>query len=113
MQCPITHYNTYHPPDSCMDHLLYFRIGSHHSVVDIRMIPDQNLGIPSRSHEDGVDAASYRRHEDLAYLQADQKGERHYNRRVGAAGVVCWLGEFEVQVCEEGTKVANKGRAHG
>lgn len=105
--------NTCRPQDLCMDHLLHFRVSSHHSVVDVRMISHQNLGIPSRSNENRIDAASYRRHEDLTYLQADQKGECQHDRSVGATGVVLWLGEFKVKVCEEGTKVANKGGAHG
>lgn len=110
---PIADHNVYRPQGLCVDHLLHFGVGSHHSVVDIRMVPHQNLGIPSRSDEDRIDAASYRRHEDLAHLQANQKGKCQHDRSVGATGVVCWFGEFQVQVCKEGTKVTDECRAHG
>ena len=96
-----------------MYRLLHLRINLHHPLIQIRMIPHQNLGIPRARHEDRVHPAANRRHEDLAHLQPDQEGKRHDDGRELAAFVVLGFGEFEVEEGEEGAEIGDKGAAHG
>lgn len=61
------------PRLSGMDHLLHLRVDPDHPLVQIGMIPHQNVWIPCRSHKDCVHATPNGRHEDLTNLQPNQE----------------------------------------
>lgn len=100
------------PPNLRMNRRLHLRINPHHPLIQIRMIPHQHLGIPRTRHENGIHPAADRRHEDLTHLQPYQERESHDDGRELAAFVVLGFGEFEVEECEEGAEVGDKGAAH-
>ena len=96
-----------------MNHSLHFRINPHHPRIKIRVIPYQDLRIPSTRHKNRIHPTPNRCHEDLADLQADQKRKRHDDGGEFAALVVGRVGKLEVEEGEEGAEVGDEGGAHG
>lgn len=91
--------------------LLHMRIHLDHLVVQIRVVPDHDLGIPRHGHKDGIDAAAERRGEDVADLQADQERKGADDDREVAVGIVRGLGELEVEEREQRGGEADEERA--
>lgn len=79
-----------------MYRLLNARINTNHCLVDIRMIPHEDFGVPRGRHEDSVDAARQGRREDVCDLQADDEGKGDDYGGEAAVGVVLRLREEEV-----------------
>ena len=96
-----------------MDHLLHLWINPDHPVIELWMIPHQNVRIPRSSDKYSVDATSDWRHEYLADLQSDQERESHNDGRKGASVIVSWLGELQVEIGQESAEVRYKSTAHG
>src|SRR5262245_58555765 len=96
----------------CMNGLLHMRIHLYHAVVQVRVVPHQNLRIPGRSHKDGVDAAAQGRGEDVADLQADKEGKGDDNGRVCPRAVIRRVGEDHVDVCKKRTCICDESSAH-
>lgn len=96
-----------------MNHLLNPRIHANHSIIKIRMVAHEDVGIPRSSHEDGIDSAPNWRHEDLADLEPDKEGKCHDDGGELAAFIICRVGELQIEEGEEGAEVSYKGGAHG
>lgn len=96
-----------------MYRLLNLRIDPNHGVVDVPVVPHEDLGVPRRGDEDGVDAARDGRREDVCDLQADEEGEEHDDSRPAAVAVVLGLREEEVEVREEGAGVGDEQTTKG
>lgn len=101
------------PTQSSMYHCLHLGVDFDHPRPEIGMILHQNVRIPRSRHEYRVHAASNRRHEDLAHLQANQEGKGHDDGREPAPFVVSRFGELEVKEGKEAAEVGDEGAAHG
>ena len=95
-----------------MNHLLHLRVYPDHPLVQIGMIPHQNVWVPRRSDKYGIHTRPNRRHEYLTNLQSDEEGESHDHRRKSSPIVVTRLREFEVEIRKEGADISHKGRSH-
>ena len=58
---------------SSMNHLLHLWVDPYHPLVQVGMIPHQNIWVPRRSHEDCVHTTPNGRHKDLTDLQSNQE----------------------------------------
>ena len=96
-----------------MYRLLNMRINPNHGIVDIRVVPHEDVGVPRRRDKDGVHAARDGCREDVCDLQADEEGEEHNDGRPVAIGVVLGLREEEIEVREEGAGVGDEEPAKG
>ena len=96
----------------CVDCLLHMRINLNHVSVQIRMITNHDLGVPSSGNEDSVDTATKRSGEDVADLQTDDEGEGYHDGRIPPRLVICRLSEDQVQVGQEGAGIGDEGGSH-
>lgn len=95
-----------------MNHLLNLWISAHHPRVKVRMIPHQDIRVPCCGNKDCIDTATNGCHEDLAYLKADQEGERHDDRCEGSTRIVGRVGELQVEEGKQAAEIGYERRAH-
>lgn len=96
-----------------MYRLLDMRVNPNHGVIDIPVVPHEDLGVPRRGNKDGVDTTRDGRREDICDLKADKEGEEHDDSRPATVAVVLGLREEEVEVGEQGAGVGDKEPAKG
>ena len=96
-----------------MNSLLNMRINLNHALIQIREIVNQHFGIKRHGHKERAHAALDRHQEDISDLETDEESKGHDDGGEGAAGVVGWRGEGEVEVGEEGGHVGDEDGAHG
>lgn len=77
------------------------------------MLRHEHLWIPSTRHKNCVYTAREWCSKDIRDLQPDEEGECHDERRVAAVRIVRGLGEDDVEVGEQRTRVADKEGAEG
>lgn len=96
-----------------MYRLLHMRVNPNHGIVDIRVVPHKDIGVPRRGNKNGVNAARDGRREDVCDLKADEEGEEHDDGRPAAVAVVLGLREEKVEVGEERAGVGDEEPAKG
>ena len=82
-----------------MNRLLNMRVDRDHLGIKLRVISDQNLGIPRSSNEDSVDTTAKRCGEDISNLEPDKECKSNNDGRVASISVVCRISENEIKVC--------------
>lgn len=95
-----------------MDCLLNLRVKLHQLVVDIRVVIDHDLRIPSHSDEDSLNTTTNGSHEDLADLQTNQESESHDDGGEVTIPVVGGVGELQIEIGQQRTDIGDKSRTH-
>jgi len=88
-------------------------INPHHRIVNVGVIPHEDLGVPSGGNENGVDTTRYRCRKDVSNLQTDEEREEDDDCGVFALAVVFRFREDEVEVGEERAGVGDEKGAEG
>ena len=89
------------------------RVDADQFGVEIRVLSDQDIWIPTHGNKDSVNTTADRCQENLADLQANQECKCHNHRGECSATVVGGIGELQVQVREQCTEVCHEKTAHG
>jgi hypothetical protein len=96
-----------------MDGLLNFGIDSNHFLVQLRMISDHYLRIPTSCNKDSVDTTANRGCKYVSDLKANQKCISHDNSSKSSVTVVRRIGFEEIEVGKESACVANEDGTEG
>lgn len=73
--------------------LLDVGIHLYHLVVQVRMLSDHDLRIPSRCYEDRIDTTAQGRRKDITDLKSNQKRKSDHDRCIATIVIVGGLGE--------------------
>lgn len=95
-----------------MDCLLDSRVNLHQLVINIRVVINHDLRIPSHRHEDGLNATTNGSHEDLADLKTNQESESHNDRGEVTIPVVRGVGELQIEIGQQRTDIGDESRTH-
>lgn len=88
-------------------------IDRNQSLVQVWIFPHKHLGIKRHGDKEGAHTTLDRHEEDIADLQADEKGERHDEGSERAVVVVGGFREFQIEIREKAAYVGDKDGAHG
>lgn len=80
-----------------MNRLLNLREYLDHLLVQVRVVGDHDLGVPCHSDKDGINTTAEWRGEDVADLQANEKGKGADDHGEASGRVVRGFREFEVK----------------
>lgn len=95
-----------------MNSLLYLRINLDQLLVQARMLPHHNLGVPRHRRKNRLNPRPHRRQKNLCNLQPNHKRKRHNHRRKVAVCVIPRIRKLEVQVCQQRADIRHAHASH-
>lgn len=98
---------------SGMDSLLDLGVHPDHLLVQLRVLLDHDLGVPGRSHENGVDATGDWRGEHIGDLKPDEERKGDDDGREAAALVVRGVRDVEVDEGQQRAGITDERGAEG
>jgi hypothetical protein len=96
-----------------MNRSLHVRIHLYQSIPQVRKFLNQNLRVERHGHEERSNTTLDWNQEDVGDLETDQESEGHDDSCEGIAFIVVWLGEGDIEVCEERADIRYEDGAHG